>query len=133
MSGIFCRSTDTTSKDACPPLVPFLTLLSLTLPVSRCAGRVYKYDMSMAPQRMFELVEQVKDRLTGVSKEVVVAGYGHYGDGNLHLNVSDGRRGLQQVSPLPAVLIRSVDAAASTDWAAVHAAVESAISEVEPS
>lgn len=57
--------------------------------------------MSMAPVRMYELVERVKDRLTGVSQEVVVAGYGHYGDGNLHLNVSDGRGGLQQVSPPP--------------------------------
>lgn len=53
--------------------------------------------MSMAPPRMYELVERVKERLAGVSEEVVVAGYGHYGDGNLHLNVSDGRRGLQQV------------------------------------
>lgn len=53
--------------------------------------------MSMAPPRMYELVEQVKDRLEGISDEVVVAGYGHYGDGNLHLNVSDGRRGHQLV------------------------------------
>lgn len=57
--------------------------------------------MSMAPPRMYELVERVKERLAGVSEEVVVAGYGHYGDGNLHLNVSDGRRGLQQVSLVP--------------------------------
>eukprot|EP00892_Ulva_mutabilis_P012695 jgi/Ulvmu1/9799/UM056_0039.1 len=59
-------------------------------------GRVHKYDMSMAPAQMYDLVEEVKSRLDGVSEEIVVAGYGHYGDGNLHLNVSDGRRGHQQ-------------------------------------
>lgn len=52
----------------------------------------------MAPAKMYDLVDEVKGRLNGVSDKVVVAGYGHYGDGNLHLNVSDGRRGLQQVS-----------------------------------
>lgn len=51
----------------------------------RC-GAVYKYDVSLPTPLMHRLVEEVKAQLTqwpGAS----VLGYGHVGDGNLHLNI----------------------------------------------
>lgn len=49
------------------------------------AGPVYKYDLSIPVEKMYSLVEEMRLRL-GQSANVV--GYGHLGDGNLHLNVS---------------------------------------------
>jgi D-lactate dehydrogenase (cytochrome) len=60
-------------------------------------GGVYKYDVSLPLDCMYSLVENVKERLinlnllskTDNSKPVYdVIGYGHIGDGNLHLNVA---------------------------------------------
>lgn len=50
------------------------------------AGAVYKYDVSLPTHRMYEAVEAVRRRLRGTG--AVTVGYGHVGDGNLHLNVS---------------------------------------------
>jgi D-2-hydroxyglutarate dehydrogenase len=50
------------------------------------AGAVYKYDLSMPVAEMYSLVEETRQRLAGLLVEVV--GYGHLGDGNLHLNIS---------------------------------------------
>jgi D-2-hydroxyglutarate dehydrogenase len=49
---------------------------------------VYKYDLSMPVHTMYELVEDVRRRVAHVPGGVLVVGYGHVGDGNLHLNVS---------------------------------------------
>lgn len=49
------------------------------------AGAVYKYDLSLPVDKMYNLVEEMRSRL-GQSANVV--GYGHLGDGNLHLNIS---------------------------------------------
>ncbi|GAB4847483.1 D-2-hydroxyglutarate dehydrogenase, mitochondrial, variant 3 [Ancistrocladus abbreviatus] len=49
------------------------------------AGAVYKYDLSLPVEKMYDLVEEMRTRL-GHSAKVV--GFGHMGDGNLHLNVS---------------------------------------------
>ncbi|KAL9272624.1 D-2-hydroxyglutarate dehydrogenase, mitochondrial-like protein [Drosera capensis] len=49
------------------------------------AGAVYKYDLSLPLERMYDLVEQMRMRLGDSAK---VVGYGHMGDGNLHLNIS---------------------------------------------
>lgn len=60
-------------------------------------GGVYKYDVSLPLDSMYSLVEAVQKRLndlnlsstTDNSKPVYEAvGYGHIGDGNLHLNVA---------------------------------------------
>lgn len=60
-------------------------------------GGVYKYDVSLPLSSMYSLVEAVKEKLIKLdlvssedkSKPVVDAiGYGHIGDGNLHLNVA---------------------------------------------
>ncbi|CAH2246768.1 D-2-hydroxyglutarate dehydrogenase, mitochondrial [Pelobates cultripes] len=49
-------------------------------------GYVYKYDLSMPVEKLYELVEETRIRLGTAAKTVV--GYGHLGDGNLHLNVT---------------------------------------------
>lgn len=62
---------------------------------SQSNGGVYKYDVSLPLKSMYSLVEAVNDRLTqhgllGEAPKPVVSaiGYGHIGDGNLHLNVA---------------------------------------------
>ena len=60
-----------------------------TTVVLHCAGAVYKYDLSLPVAHMYDLVEVMRNRLEG--QPVTVLGYGHLGDGNLHLNVSTGK------------------------------------------
>jgi D-2-hydroxyglutarate dehydrogenase len=52
------------------------------------AGAVYKYDVSIPVAQMYNLVDDMRQRLASHA-DVRVAGYGHVGDGNLHLNVSN--------------------------------------------
>ncbi|XP_032235585.2 D-2-hydroxyglutarate dehydrogenase, mitochondrial isoform X2 [Nematostella vectensis] len=49
-------------------------------------GEVYKYDLSMPLDKLYTLVEDLRGRLGDKATNVV--GYGHLGDGNLHLNVT---------------------------------------------
>ncbi|CAI0392429.1 unnamed protein product [Linum tenue] len=49
------------------------------------AGAVYKYDLSLPVEKMYDLVVEMRARL---GESVKVVGYGHLGDGNLHLNIS---------------------------------------------
>uniref|UniRef100_A0A8C7E278 D-2-hydroxyglutarate dehydrogenase, mitochondrial n=1 Tax=Naja naja TaxID=35670 RepID=A0A8C7E278_NAJNA len=53
-----------------------------------CDGVVYKYDISLPVEKLYDLVTDMKVRLDTAAKNVV--GYGHLGDGNLHLNVTAG-------------------------------------------
>ena len=58
-------------------------------------GGVYKYDLSIPIANMYDIVNDVRDRLTEAgllgddeSYPVVdVVGYGHMGDANIHLNI----------------------------------------------
>jgi FAD/FMN-containing dehydrogenase len=56
-------------------------------------GSVFKYDVSMPVDKMNELVEDMRKRfndkgMLGEDKQVKeVVGYGHIGDGNLHINI----------------------------------------------
>lgn len=52
------------------------------------AGAVYKYDLSLPPNDMYRLVEEMRSRMKHLP--VTVVGYGHMGDSNLHLNISAG-------------------------------------------
>ncbi|KAG2498528.1 hypothetical protein HYH03_003778 [Edaphochlamys debaryana] len=58
-------------------------------------GAVYKYDVSLPTAVMYDLVTALRQRLEGAgygaAAGVRVVGYGHIGDGNLHLNVSAPR------------------------------------------
>ncbi|XP_012290853.2 D-2-hydroxyglutarate dehydrogenase, mitochondrial isoform X1 [Aotus nancymaae] len=49
-------------------------------------GYVYKYDISLPVERLYDIVTDLRARLGPHAKHVV--GYGHLGDGNLHLNVT---------------------------------------------
>jgi FAD/FMN-containing dehydrogenase len=54
-------------------------------PVSlSAAGAVYKYDLSMPTSSMYAIVDDMKKALP---LDFQVFGYGHIGDGNLHLNI----------------------------------------------
>ncbi|KAK7189012.1 hypothetical protein DPSP01_004119 [Paraphaeosphaeria sporulosa] len=66
--------------------------------ITECLGHwggVYKYDLSIPIAQMYDLVEDIRERMTkdgllGDTKDhpvVDVVGYGHMGDANLHLNV----------------------------------------------
>lgn len=48
-------------------------------------GVTYKYDISLPLEYLYDLVEIMQHRLKGVAKYAI--GYGHVGDGNLHLNI----------------------------------------------
>ncbi|XP_075793301.1 D-2-hydroxyglutarate dehydrogenase, mitochondrial isoform X2 [Pelodiscus sinensis] len=63
-------------------------------------GCVYKYDLSLPVERLYDLVTDTRARLGAAAKRVV--GYGHLGDGNLHLNVtaeSDSRSLRDAIEP----------------------------------
>ncbi|BBM97114.1 (R)-2-hydroxyglutarate---pyruvate transhydrogenase [Marchantia polymorpha subsp. ruderalis] len=47
-------------------------------------GAVYKYDLSIPLKDLYTLVEDMRSRL---KDSATVVGYGHMGDGNLHLNI----------------------------------------------
>ncbi|XP_057619004.1 D-2-hydroxyglutarate dehydrogenase, mitochondrial isoform X2 [Chionomys nivalis] len=49
-------------------------------------GYVFKYDISLPVERLYDLVIDLRTRVGPRAKHVV--GYGHLGDGNLHLNVT---------------------------------------------
>lgn len=49
-------------------------------------GYVFKYDLSIPLQKFYDIVRIMKEK---VGKDAIrVSGYGHIGDGNIHLNVS---------------------------------------------
>ncbi|CCH43365.1 D-lactate dehydrogenase [cytochrome] 2,mitochondrial [Wickerhamomyces ciferrii] len=63
---------------------------------SQIGGGVYKYDCSLPLEHYYKLIDAVRNRLTengllGETEEFPVidaVGYGHIGDGNVHLNVA---------------------------------------------
>jgi (R)-2-hydroxyglutarate---pyruvate transhydrogenase len=62
-------------------------------------GGIYKYDLSIPLPHLYSLVEDTRKRLTSAGlvgdddtyPVVGVAGYGHMGDSNLHLNIATRR------------------------------------------
>jgi len=50
-------------------------------------GYCYKYDISLPHDRFYAAVEAIKRQIQGTDY-VRVCGYGHVGDGNLHLNIT---------------------------------------------
>lgn len=55
--------------------------------LAHAGGGVYKYDVSVSLECLYDLVEETRQHVKGVHGVVDVVGYGHIGDGNLHLNV----------------------------------------------
>ena len=70
--------------------------------ITECIGHwggVYKYDLSIPLQELYQLVDDTRERLTAAGlvgddekySVIDVVGYGHMGDSNLHLNVPTRR------------------------------------------
>ncbi|XP_057375855.1 D-2-hydroxyglutarate dehydrogenase, mitochondrial-like [Daphnia carinata] len=51
-----------------------------------CEGYVYKYDVSVPVRQFYQLVDDMRIRLGNLP--IRCCGYGHLGDGNLHLNIT---------------------------------------------
>ncbi|XP_059048288.1 D-2-hydroxyglutarate dehydrogenase, mitochondrial-like [Achroia grisella] len=49
-------------------------------------GYVFKYDVSLPQQNYYDLVPILRERLG--DKAIAVYGYGHVGDGNIHINIT---------------------------------------------
>ena len=48
-------------------------------------GYVYKYDISIPVVELYDIVEDVRNKIG--DQVITILGYGHVGDGNLHLNI----------------------------------------------
>lgn len=59
----------------------------ITEAISR-EGQVYKYDISLPIPHLYSIVEEIRKRLSFIPASV--KGFGHMGDGNLHLNIVSG-------------------------------------------
>ncbi|XP_056323649.1 D-2-hydroxyglutarate dehydrogenase, mitochondrial isoform X2 [Danio aesculapii] len=53
-------------------------------------GYTYKYDISLPVGKIYDLVQDMRRHLGDMAKNVV--GYGHVGDGNLHLNITSSSK-----------------------------------------
>jgi len=54
-------------------------------------GKTYKYDLSMPVSKMYSLVEETRERIASAGldqngKVKLTVGYGHIGDGNVHVS-----------------------------------------------
>ena len=47
----------------------------------------YKYDISVSVDELYKIVEDTKEQFNNLGSHVITNGFGHLGDGNLHLNV----------------------------------------------
>jgi (R)-2-hydroxyglutarate---pyruvate transhydrogenase len=59
----------------------------ITEGLAHAGGGVYKYDLSVGLENLYDLVEETRDHVKDVDGILDVVGFGHIGDGNLHLNV----------------------------------------------
>lgn len=61
------------------------------------SGTIYKFDVSFPLHQFYDIVEYVRKAAREERRlpehEVLIVGYGHFGDGNVHLNVVDKTRG----------------------------------------
>jgi len=56
-------------------------------PIIKSKGYNYKYDISLPLSEYYSIVEEMRDRLSFLQSDVVIANWGHVIDGNLHLNI----------------------------------------------
>jgi len=54
-------------------------------------GYVYKYDISLPLAELYEVVVELRSRLASNKDVLRIVGFGHMGDGNLHLNITTRR------------------------------------------
>ncbi|XP_022183515.1 D-2-hydroxyglutarate dehydrogenase, mitochondrial-like [Myzus persicae] len=71
-----------------PSLIQNLWKIRENIPESLLRyGYVYKYDITLPHELFYEIVPEIRKRLEKLDVKAV-CGYGHLGDGNLHLNVA---------------------------------------------
>ncbi|NXJ70793.1 D2HDH protein, partial [Rostratula benghalensis] len=88
-SGLVTDGTVATEDKKIKASCHFLLLWSLRERITEALthdGYVYKYDISLPVGKLYDLVGDTRARLGRRAKNVV--GYGHLGDGNLHLNIT---------------------------------------------
>lgn len=73
-------------------------------------GATYKYDFSLPVDKMYEIVEATRT-LVAPFLDAIVVGYGHVGDGNVHLNISHPTKNEELQATLEPVLY---------EWVAKH-------------
>ena len=90
-------------------------------------GRIYKFDLCFALNKCFSIVVPVRRRIeeafgADCARDIVVTGFGHLGDGNLHLNIvdmSEGQKHHNMISqllyPLVADFTQSVGGSTSAE------------------
>jgi len=61
-------------------------------------GHVHKCDISLPPKHFYQIVTECRQRAGGLARRVV--GYGHLGDGNVHLNITEKKRSDELVHKL---------------------------------
>lgn len=54
-------------------------------------GYVYKYDFSLCAQNFYELINVLRDKCKSNVLVKRITGFGHLGDGNIHLNVTTNK------------------------------------------
>jgi FAD/FMN-containing dehydrogenase len=58
-------------------------------PAMSSKGYTYKYDISLPVPRMYDLVEDMRARFADTGRDdVLTHGFGHLGDGNVHMNIT---------------------------------------------
>jgi len=82
---------------------------STTEALTKVGHPVFKYDLSLPPSSFYAMVEDARARVCAALPDAAVVGFGHVGDGNLHLNVvlPGARRGearAEEVEQLEALL-----------------------------
>jgi len=61
---------------------------SLPEAVGKAGDKTFKYDVSLPMDAFYALVDEARARLAAAGADADVVGWGHMGDGNLHLNVA---------------------------------------------
>jgi FAD/FMN-containing dehydrogenase len=68
---------------------------NVSVAMNNATSSLLLYDVSLPQHRYYELVEQLRWRVTSQLPDALVVGFGHLGDGNLHLNVQTSTGGEQ--------------------------------------
>ncbi|XP_050422822.1 D-2-hydroxyglutarate dehydrogenase, mitochondrial-like [Adelges cooleyi] len=80
--------TDATTADQTSTINKIWKVRERSIEALMKYGYVYAYDISTPLNCFYDIVELLRDKLKDVADCKAVCGFGHIGDGNLHLNVA---------------------------------------------
>ena len=75
-------------------------------------AKCFKYDISLPIESFYEIVELMQQRL---GDQGLSCGYGHLGDGNLHLNISSPHDVLHLIEPFVYEWVKSKNGSVSAE------------------